>query len=49
MIRGWFQKSNVCYNDFIKALLVDDVDYMNEYMNQISLQTFSSFDTGKRC
>ena len=38
MIRGWFQKSNVCYNDFIKALLVDDVDYMNEYMNQISLQ-----------
>ena len=29
MIRGWFQKSNVRYNDFIKALLVDDVDYMN--------------------
>lgn len=48
MIRGWFQKSNVCYNDFIKALLVDDVDYMNEYMNQISLQIFSSFDTGKK-
>lgn len=48
MIRGWFQKSNVRYNDFIKALLVDDVDYMNEYMNQISLQTFSSFDTGKK-
>ena len=48
MIRGRFQKSNVCYNDFIKALLVDDVDYMNEYMNQISLQTFSSFDTGKK-
>lgn len=48
MIRGWFQKSNVCYNDFIKALLVDDVDYMNEYMNQISPQTFSSFDTGKK-
>lgn len=48
MIRGWFQKSNVRYNDFIKALLVDDVDYMNEYMNQISLQTFSSFDSGKK-
>ena len=48
MIRGWFQKSNVRYNDFIKALLVDDVDYMNEYMNQISLQTFGSFDTGKK-
>ncbi len=48
MIRGWFQKSNVRYNDFIKALLADDVDYMNEYMNQISLQTFSSFDTGKK-
>ena len=25
-----------------------DVDAMNEYMNQMSLELFSSFDTGKR-
>ena len=48
MISQWFRKSNVRYNDFIRALLADDVDYMNEYMNQISMQTFSSFDTGKK-
>ena len=27
--------------------LKDDLDAMNVYMNRISLQTFSSFDTGK--
>lgn len=48
MILRWFQNPSTRYNDFIKALLADDVDYMNEYMNQIALQTFSSFDTGKK-
>lgn len=36
------------YNAFIKALLSDDLDAMNEYMNQIVGNTFSYFDTGKR-
>ena len=35
-------------NNFVKALLTDDVDAMNEYMSQMSLELFSSFDTGKR-
>lgn len=35
------------YNDFIKALLLDDVKAMNAYMNKVALQTFSYFDTGK--
>ena len=45
MIGGWFQ-NNKNYNDFIKALMLDDLDAMNEYMNRVALQTFSYFDTG---
>ena len=47
MIGGWFQ-NNKNYNDFIKALLLGDLDAMNEYMNRVALQTFSYFDTGKQ-
>ncbi|MDO5425908.1 MAG: AAA family ATPase [Eubacteriales bacterium] len=47
MIQEWFQNASVRYNDFVKALLSDDVEYMNEFMNQIAFQTFSSFDVGK--
>lgn len=48
MIRGWFGGRNrQDYNDFIKALLIDDVDAMNEFMNRIALQSFSSFDIAK--
>ncbi len=48
MVRGWFENSNSDYNDFIKALLLDDVDAMNEYMNRVALSTFSYFDTGMK-
>lgn len=48
MIQKWFKGTTVRYNDFIKAMLSDDVDYMNQYMNQVALQIFSSFDSGKR-
>ena len=44
MIKGWFRQQSVSYNDFIKALLENDVDYMNEYMNEITKMMFSSFD-----
>lgn len=47
MIAGWFQESGSSYNRFIKALLMGDVDSMNEFMNEIALQSFSSFDTAK--
>ena len=48
MIQGWFGNASVRYIDFIKALLSDDIDYMNQYMNQVALQTFSFFDIGKK-
>ena len=46
MIQDWFSGSGD-YNDFIKALLQDDVDAMNEYMNRVAFDSFSYFDTGK--
>ncbi len=48
MIRNWFAKDVSNYNAFIKALLSNDLEAMNEYMNQIAYKTFSYFDTGKR-
>ncbi len=48
MVRAWFQKGSSYYNDFIKALLKNDLDAMNDYMNHVALSTFSYFDTGER-
>lgn len=48
MVRGWFLASASNYNDFIKALLLGDVDAMNVYMNRVAIDTFSFFDTGER-
>ncbi len=48
MIEGWFKNYAPAYNDFIKALLMDDVKAMNYYMNRVALATFSKFDTGNR-
>ncbi len=47
MIQDWFA-GNDDYNDFIRALLLDDVKAMNNYMNRVTTEMFSSFDTGKR-
>ena len=47
MIRDWFGSATSMYNNFIKALLKDNLKEMNAYMQRISLQTFSCFDTGK--
>ena len=46
MVTGWFGEVKSDYNDFIKALLLGDVDAMNEYMNRVALRTFSYFDVG---
>lgn len=48
MVRGWFTKAKADYNDFIKAMLQDDIDAMNDYMNRVAIQTFSYFDTGRQ-
>lgn len=47
MVRGWFDRALSAYNNFIKALLLGDVRAMNAYMNQVTLEMFSYFDTGK--
>ena len=46
MISQWFESGESDYDDFVKALLVGDVDAMNEYMNRIIPATISFFDTG---
>lgn len=46
MVRGWFNKAKADYNDFVKALLLGDLEAMNEYMECVTEEIFSSFDTG---
>lgn len=46
MIKDWFSNEDVPYNEFVRALLHDDVKEMNHYINAISMATFSFFDVG---
>ena len=48
MVKDWFRQIEVEYGDFITALLQSDADAMNEYMNRITMEIFSYFDTGKK-
>ena len=48
MVRDWFSKVESNYIEFVTALLLGDKKAMNVYMNRISLEMFSYFDTGKR-
>ena len=48
IVSSWFSEAEEEYNEFINALLCDDVESMNHYMNEVALATFSSFDTGKK-
>jgi hypothetical protein len=48
MVKTWFKRDGRNYNQFIKAMLLDDIDAMNEYMNRVALNTISYFDTGKQ-
>lgn len=45
LIHDWFGETESAYNTFIKALLLGDVDAMNDYMNRVTQYTFSYFDT----
>ena len=47
MVEDWFSEFTPAYNQFLKALLLDDKKAMNLYMNRVALTTFSYFDTGK--
>ena len=46
MVRDWFNRVKSDYNNFIKSLLTDDIESMNEYMSELTLKVFSYFDTG---
>lgn len=46
MVRDWFALTASNYNDFIRAMLQNDVEAMNVYMNRVALATFSFFDAG---
>lgn len=48
MVRGWFNRARADYNDFVKAMLIDDIEAMNDYMELVTEDIFSSFDTGVR-
>ena len=49
MVAGWFGGSvKTYYNEFINALLSDNVRKMNTFMNKVALDTFSSFDSGNK-
>ncbi len=47
MVRDWFDGPSSNYSDFIKALLLGDVEAMNVYMNRVTGEILSYFDTGK--
>ena len=48
MIEDWFAEDESAYGNFKDALLAGDLDYMKQFMNQVALQSFSSFDSGKK-
>lgn len=49
MVKGWFGgNTETYYNEFINALLNDNVRKMNIFMNKVALNTFSSFDGGNK-
>ncbi len=47
MILRWFSPAKMETNEFIRALINGDIESMNDYMNDVALKTFSSFDSGK--
>ena len=48
MVRDWFAGVRPMYNDFIKSMLTGDMDAMNDYMNEITMEIFSYFDVGSK-
>ena len=48
IVSGWFRTEDKSYNNFIKALLINDKKGMNRFMNNVALKTFSYFDSGNQ-
>ncbi|MBD5503188.1 MAG: AAA family ATPase [Lachnospiraceae bacterium] len=48
MIEGWFGGCHGVNNAFLRAMMADDVKSMNGYMNKMTREIFSYFDTGSK-
>lgn len=46
MVKHWFSRSERECSDFARALIEGNIETMNMAMNEITLQSFSVFDTG---
>lgn len=46
LFRAWFDVTKQSYNKFIKAMMDNDLEIMNYYMNRVTQETFSYFDVG---
>lgn len=44
LIKGWFMTGDDSSNEFISALIDGDLEAMNYYINEVTLNVFSSFD-----
>lgn len=47
IVESWFRTERTSYNAFCKALQVQDIDAMNDYLRVLLLNTCSMFDGGK--
>ena len=48
MVKKWFRDSRRNYNTFVRAMLEDDLENMNEAMNRMAKDMFGSFDVGRK-
>ena len=48
LVNGWFGRTEESYNEFIAALLEGDLEAMNAYMNDVTMEIFSYFDSGSK-
>lgn len=48
MIQGWFGKCSGKYNKLIRSMLSCRLEDMNNYMNDVAVELFSSFDGGNK-
>ena len=46
LFRAWFDVTKQAYHKFIKAMMENDLEIMNYYMNRVTQETFSYFDVG---
>ena len=48
MVNNWFGRTEESYGEFMDALLVGDLESMNVYMNDVTMEIFSYFDAGSK-